>query len=304
MLKLNRNLNNQNIMPKPIEELPPQSTEEHEKETQKPIVSKEEAMIENVISPKQKEPQNFDNNNVLPVPVQPSDNQNSNNKPINGLVYPNSQDAPTEQPKVQPQEQPQAIPQQQNMKPKFNPLKYIHPSLRQKYLKQQKQEELQKQNLPTESQTPEKENNNFGIKPTSPMTVSGNEFGDNGLKQKLNFDPIQTASVNNSKVLSVRIPFSTGTLVTAEGRKQIEILGNAIKTGGYKNIQLIGHADKGNNNSVDIQMSLKRALHIKNILKNYDDMLNFNTQSVGSNQPISGLSHYDDRNRRVDILLR
>ncbi len=214
-----------------------------------------------------------------------------------------------------PEPIPESVTEQKNTS-KFNPLHYLHPSLRkrQEEIEQQNKEAI-KSETKLESKTEATKPAEFGIKPTSPVSVYDNTLKISPFKPSLNDNsvvykepeiaPTENVSVNKPKALMVNIPFSESLAITPEGQKQLNMVAPLLKQGQYRTIKIIGHADKGNNDATDTQMSVKRANHIKNNLQGYiqNNNINIISQGVGSNQPLNGISASDDRNRRTEIIL-
>ena len=169
-----------------------------------------------------------------------------------------------------PKTMPKTMPE--NNSQKFNPLKSIHPSLKKQ---------------------------NFGIKPTSSLTISHNHVA----QPNIDFDPVTTASINQAPPQNIQIPFVASLVVTSQGNDTINHISNLIKQGHYKTLTIIGHADQGNNDTIDTQMSLKRATYISNIIKKHNPNIIINITGMGAKQPLAGTSKYDNRNRRAEIFL-
>jgi outer membrane protein OmpA-like peptidoglycan-associated protein len=202
--------------------------------------------------------------------------------------------------------------QEQNNTSKFNPLNYLHPSLREQEVKIEQQN---KETIKIEAKTEPEKPVEFGIKPTTPVSVYDDTLKISPFKPSLNDNPVvpqepeiaptANASVGQPKAVKVNIPFSESLTIMPEGKKQLNMLVPLLKQGQYRTITIIGHADKGNNDITDVQMSVKRANHIKNSLQSYiqNNNINIISQGIGSNQPLSGMPASDDRNRRTEIIL-
>ena len=131
------------------------------------------------------------------------------------------------------------------------------------------------------------------------MTISHNHVA----QPNIDFDPVTTASINQAPPQNIQIPFVASLVVTSQGNDTINHISNLIKQGHYKTLTIIGHADQGNNDTIDTQMSLKRATYISNIIKKHNPNIIINITGMGAKQPLAGTSKYDNRNRRAEIFL-
>jgi outer membrane protein OmpA-like peptidoglycan-associated protein len=185
---------------------------------------------------------------------------------------------PTPMPMPMPMPMPIPVPQSnhENNIQKFNPLKSIHPSLKKQ---------------------------NFGIKPTSSLTVSENDIGQPHYDSHSDFDPVTTASINQVAPQNLEIPFIEGLVVTSQGNDNINHISELIKQGHYKTVTIIGHANQGNDNVADMQMSLKRAIYISNMIQKHNPNIIISLTAMGAKNPLAGTSKYDNRNRRAEIFL-
>lgn len=220
----------------------------------------------------------------------------------------------------------------------FNPLNYIHPSLRKKLneTQQQPRSGLEK----PEQENYQTQNFEYGIKPTSPLTVNGKNIENipfepvpiqnfestvssaNPLKhlmptqsissldnkETLRYDATATASIKpmsiNPVLQTVTIPFSTSLNMTQVGENNLKEFARILSNRkGNNKIIIKGHADQGKNSIIDMKMSLKRAQKIRNILSEFMPNTKFSLQALGASEPLDGLSRYHDKNRRVEIVI-
>ncbi|MFT6071681.1 MAG: outer membrane protein OmpA-like peptidoglycan-associated protein [Alphaproteobacteria bacterium] len=232
---------------------------------------------------------------------------------------------------------------------KFNPLNYIHPSLRKRALEIQRKKQLQ---LEQPALKPQTNAVPYGIQPTSRISVPEIKNGYQkyasfksmrGQRSKLNetdsftkqssfklspimnykpkasakkmstnsitmYDPTPTASINPAinqmKSATASIPFTSSVNITPDGFKGIKEIGMQLKNSNNRIVTIIGHADQGKSSIIDTQMSLKRAQKIKQILQTYNKEIKIIIQAMGASEPLKGLSQYDNRNRRAEIIVQ
>jgi outer membrane protein OmpA-like peptidoglycan-associated protein len=217
----------------------------------------------------------------------------------------------------------------------FNPLDYVHPSIRKKALEEQNattpkvpapidNKSVPVNKLPTPVPVPEvmpqepenklPDNQEYGIKPTSPFKISRNKWGvthknftlDAGQKMISSvysqYDMIKTASIKQNishKPKEITLYFTHGTDLTTESSHLLSQLSSQIKSNNKIQLKLFGHADKGSNDNTDKHMSQNRIHYVlKQLNINHQ---NIDTIAYGNQSPITGISSSDNRNRRVVI---
>jgi|GEM_PF-2848425 len=201
---------------------------------------------------------------------------------------------------------------------KFNPLDYIHPSLRRRATSLSKYKKYNSNSIPPKDvlkkDTPKQTPVSYGIKPTSKISlpninaIKGQQsYYKPNIPQKVDYTATSSIKPNRNvskKAVKAQIPFSTLLNLTKTGDKHLNFIASQLKHFDNRLIKIIGHADQGRNSAIDLKMSLKRANKIKAILKKHNPNLTIMTQALGSSEPLSGLNKYDDRNRRVEIILQ
>ncbi|CBS90934.1 OmpA family protein [Azospirillum lipoferum] len=103
------------------------------------------------------------------------------------------------------------------------------------------------------------------------------------------------------------INFSTNSAaLNNAARETVNVIGGALRLQPALAITLSGHADRSGSDAINDPLSLQRAIEVRNqIVAAYSiDPTRIAVEGYGSRQPLPGVSEFDPRNRRVQVVLR
>jgi outer membrane protein OmpA-like peptidoglycan-associated protein len=142
-----------------------------------------------------------------------------------------------------------------------------------------------------------------GYYPTSNnIDLSNSKDGDN---VKVDIQLTSTKEIKEEKssftINNIFFDFDSSTL-KPESLLELKRLSNYLKKNAISSLEVVGHTDKVGSKEYNYNLSLRRAVAVKNYLTDKDSKLQVSTIGKGADEPID--PNNDAKNRRVEIIVK